>query len=74
MLLVTYTESTITLSKNQEVDGRVCNSNYDIKKLPFNILIMLHIMALIIIIIRFLINMQVQGHHSHQLAPFQVTG
>ena len=28
----------------------------------------------IFIIIRFLINMQVQGHHSHQWAPFQVTG
>ena len=26
------------------------------------------------IIIRFLINMQVQGHHPHQWAPFQVTG
>ena len=27
-----------------------------------------------IIIIGFLINMQVQGHHPHQWAPFQVTG
>ena len=26
------------------------------------------------IIIRFLINMQVQGHHPHQCPPFQVTG
>ena len=26
------------------------------------------------IIIRFLINVQVQGHHPHQWAPFQVTG
>ena len=26
------------------------------------------------IIIRFLINLQVQGHHPHQWAPFQVTG
>ena len=26
-----------------------------------------------IIIIRFLIDVQVQGHHSHQWAPFQVT-
>ena len=29
---------------------------------------------IIIIIIRFLINVQVQGHHPHQWAPFQVTG
>ena len=29
-------------------------------------------MILIIIIIGFLINMQVQGHHPHQWAPFQV--
>ena len=28
----------------------------------------------IIIIIGFLINVQVQGHHPHQWAPFQVTG
>ena len=27
-----------------------------------------------IIIIRFLFNLQVQGHHPHQWAPFQVTG
>ena len=27
-----------------------------------------------IIIIGFLINVQVQGHHPHQWAPFQVTG
>ena len=27
-----------------------------------------------LITIRFLINMQVQGHHTHQWAPFQVTG
>ena len=27
-----------------------------------------------IIIIRFFINLQVQGHHPHQWAPFQVTG
>ena len=26
------------------------------------------------IIIGFLINVQVQGHHPHQWAPFQVTG
>ena len=26
------------------------------------------------IIIRFSINMQMQGHHPHQWAPFQVTG
>ena len=26
------------------------------------------------IIIRFLINVQVQGHHPHQWAPIQVTG
>ena len=26
------------------------------------------------IIIRFLINVQVEGHHPHQWAPFQVTG
>ena len=26
------------------------------------------------IIIRLLINVQVQGHHPHQWAPFQVTG
>ena len=30
--------------------------------------------AHIIIIIGFLINVQVQGHHPHQWAPFQVTG
>ena len=29
---------------------------------------------IIIIIIGFLINLQVQGHHPHQWAPFQVTG
>ena len=29
---------------------------------------------IIIIIIGFLINVQVQGHHPHQWAPFQVTG
>ena len=28
----------------------------------------------IIIIIRFLINVQMQEHHPHQWAPFQVTG
>ena len=28
----------------------------------------------IIIIIGFLINVQVQGHHPHQRTPFQVTG
>ena len=27
-----------------------------------------------IYIIGFLINVQVQGHHPHQWAPFQVTG
>ena len=29
---------------------------------------------LVHIIIGFLIKMQVQGHHPHQWAPFQVTG
>ena len=32
------------------------------------------IIIIIISIIGFLINVQVQGHHPHQLAPFQVTG
>ena len=33
-----------------------------------------YIHHIIIIIIGFLINVQVQGHHPHQWAPFQVTG
>ena len=33
-----------------------------------------HFCLIIIIIIRFLINVQVQCHHPHQWAPFQVTG
>ena len=45
-------------------------SNFGVEYLGF----LMHILALIIIIIGFLINMQVQGHHPHQWAPFQVTG
>ena len=33
-----------------------------------------HELPIFIIIIGFLINVQVQGHHPHQWAPFQVTG
>ena len=41
--------------------------------LPVNVAIFL-IVEYHIIIIGFLINMQVQGHHPHQWAPFKVTG
>ena len=48
------------------------------KKIPvININILLYynlVQAFHYIIIRFLINMQVQGHHPNQWDPFQVTG
>ena len=58
--------------------GRVANS-VDPDQMSYSVVsdLGLHCLlmsVIIIIIIGFLINMQVQGQHSHQWAPFQIAG
>ena len=69
-----YTPDTIILKTRSEIKVTVTQKWYVTPRHPK---IHLHIkfrISIIIIIIGFLINVQVQGHHPHQWAPFQVTG